>query len=147
MLDRLPANARLVMDAYYFGFDFWNHLIDSGVTFVVRAGKNIDLLDELSMQGKGGSGSIFQNSETKLRAIQIAIAYAGECQAGDPVDAIERLDRLDRRSEVDSCRLSSRTSDKNSKSYPRKKRKRQTGEPNMEPISDELQSLANTRLG
>ena len=63
------------------------------------------------------------------------------------MDAIERLDRLDRRSEVDSCRLSSRTSDKNSKSYPRKKRKRQTGEPNMEPISDELQSLANTRLG
>jgi hypothetical protein len=52
MLDRLPANARLIMDAYYFGFDFWNHLIDSGVTFVVRAGKNIDLLGELSMQGK-----------------------------------------------------------------------------------------------
>lgn len=52
MLDRLPANARLVMDAYYFGFDFWNHLIDSGVTFVIRAGKNIDLLGQLSMQGK-----------------------------------------------------------------------------------------------
>lgn len=51
MLDRLPANARLIMDAYYFAFDFWNHLIDSRVTFVVRAGKNIDLLGKLSMQG------------------------------------------------------------------------------------------------
>lgn len=35
MLDRLPENARLVMDAYYFGFEFWNQLIGSGVTFVV----------------------------------------------------------------------------------------------------------------
>ena len=52
MLERLPSNARLVMDAYYFGFDFWNHLIDSGVTFVVRAGKNIDLLGQLSIKGK-----------------------------------------------------------------------------------------------
>lgn len=52
MLDLLPKNSRLVMDAYYFGFDFWNCLIDHGCTFVVRAGKNIDLLGQLSAQGK-----------------------------------------------------------------------------------------------
>jgi len=28
MLDRLPAGSRLVMDAYYFGFEFWNRLIE-----------------------------------------------------------------------------------------------------------------------
>ena len=41
---------------------------------------------------------------------------------------------------------SSRTSVKNSKSYPRKKRKRQTGEPTIKPINDELQKLANEKL-
>ena len=31
MLKRLPEKSRLVMDAYYFGFQFWNRLIDSGL--------------------------------------------------------------------------------------------------------------------
>ncbi len=52
MLDRLPPNSRLVMDAYYFGYDFWNQLINRSMTFVVRAGKNIDLLGQLSLPGK-----------------------------------------------------------------------------------------------
>ena len=52
MLERLPKDSRLVMDAYYFGFQFWNHLIDHGFTFVVRAGKNIDLLNDLGLEGK-----------------------------------------------------------------------------------------------
>ncbi len=52
MLDRLPKNSRLVMDAYYFGFDLWNCLIDHGYTFVVRAGKNIDLPGSLSDHGE-----------------------------------------------------------------------------------------------
>ena len=52
MLDRLPAGSRLVMDAYYFGFEFWNRLIEQGFTFVVRAGRNIELLDQLRAGGK-----------------------------------------------------------------------------------------------
>jgi len=52
MLDRLPANSHLVMDAYYFGVDFWNQLIAHGVKFVVRVGKNTALLDQLALQGK-----------------------------------------------------------------------------------------------
>jgi hypothetical protein len=52
MLDRLPEKSRLVMDAYYFGFDFWNKLIDQGFSFVVRAGKNIELLNQLGLEGK-----------------------------------------------------------------------------------------------
>jgi hypothetical protein len=40
----------------------------------------------------------------------------------------------------------SRRSDKNSQNYPRKKRKRQTGEPRIKPISEELRQLANNML-
>ena len=41
---------------------------------------------------------------------------------------------------------SSRQSEKNSRTYPRKKRMRQTGEPNIKPINDQLRSLANNML-
>jgi hypothetical protein len=61
----------------------------------------------------------------------------------------QSANKLSLRSELSLCVLaseSSRTSEKNSKSYPRKKRKRQTGEPNVEPINEELQALANMRL-
>lgn len=51
MLEHLPKESRLVMDAYYFGYQFWNQLIDRGFTFVVRAGKNIEVLDSLRASG------------------------------------------------------------------------------------------------
>ncbi|WDQ16495.1 transposase [Rhodopirellula sp. P2] len=47
--------------------------------------------------------------------------------------------------ELSQCVLadeSSRQSEKNSKDYPRKKRKRLTGEPNVKPISKTLRTLA-----
>ncbi len=52
MLKRLPRNARLIMDAYYYGYQFWTQLIDSQFTFVVRVGKNVELLTELGLEGK-----------------------------------------------------------------------------------------------
>lgn len=244
MLDRLPANARLVMDAYYFGFDFWNQLIDSGVTFVVRAGKNIDLLGQLSAQGKvkcrgtlvlywpqnaidaghapivlslvtvmvGRKKMFLLTNELTLSEEQLADLYArrwgvevffrtvkqsyerSKLLSRTPenakqeiqwtllgvwiamtqgarsiptgsrlspvrvrrvfeklVLAVSRLSaqKLNLQAELSRCVLASeasRNSEKNSKDYPRKKRKRQTGEPTIEPISDELQALANTRL-
>lgn len=57
--------------------------------------------------------------------------------------------KLNLQNNLSQCFLadeSSRTSDKNSKSYPQKKRKRQIGEPNIESIAKELQTLANERL-
>ncbi|WP_404310733.1 transposase [Neorhodopirellula lusitana] len=244
MLDRLPDNARLVMDAYYFGFDFWNHLIDSGVTFVVRAGKNIDLLGQLSIKGKvkcrgrlvlywpqnaidaghppivlslvsvmvGRKKMFLLTNELTLSEEQMSDLYARRwgvevffrtvkqsCErskllsrtpenarqeiqwtllgvwiamtqgarsipAGrrmSPVRvmrvfeklvlAVSRLSakKLNLQNALSLCVIadeSSRTSEKNSKDYPRKKRKRQTGEPTVAPICDELQSLAKTRL-
>lgn len=244
MLDRLPANARLVMDAYYFGFDFWNHLIDSGVTFVVRAGKNIDLLGKLSLQGKlkcrgslvlywpqnaidaghapivlslvtvmvGRKKMFLLTNELTLSEEQMADLYArrwgvevffrtvkqsyerSKLRCRTPENAKQEIQwtllsvwialtegarstpagrrlspvrvlrvfeklvlavsrqstqKLSLQHDLSRCVLadeSSRTSEKNSRSYPRKKRKRQTGEPNVEPISEELQTLANTRL-
>lgn len=52
LLDRLPAKARLIMDAYYVGYQFWKLLIEREFTFVVRAGKNVDLLGQLGLSGK-----------------------------------------------------------------------------------------------
>ncbi len=57
--------------------------------------------------------------------------------------------KVNLRRELEGCVIadeSSRHSDKNSKNYPRKKRKRQTGEPNVHPISDELRTQAFATL-
>lgn len=244
MLDRLPENARLVLDAYYFGFDFWNELINHGKTFVVRAGKNIDLLGELSMQGQvkcrgdlvlywpqnaieagrdpivlslvtvmvGRKKMFLLTNELTLTDKQMADLYgqrwgvevffrtvkqsyerakllsrtpenakqelqwtllsiwialsegAASIPAGrrlSPVRVLRQLvklvlavsrhsaQNLNFRYELSGCTLadeSSRNSDKNSSSYPRKKRKRQTGEPTVAPISAELRRIANASL-
>lgn len=51
LLDRLPEGSRLIMDAYYTGYEFWKRLIDDGFTFVVRAGSNVELLSGLKEFG------------------------------------------------------------------------------------------------
>ncbi|EKK03787.1 transposase [Rhodopirellula baltica SH28] len=240
MLNRLPENSRLVMDAYYFGFDFWNCLIDHGVTFVVRAGKNIDLLGQLKLQGKvkcrgtlvlywpqnaidagsppivlslvtvmvGRKKMFLLTNELTLDEDQLAELYAKRwavevffrtvkqsyqraklrsrtpenakqeiqwtligiwmalTEGAQSIPSGERLSpvrvlrvicrlllavsrhshqKLNLHGELSQCVLadeSSRQSEKNSKDYPRKKRKRQTGEPNVKPISKTLRTLA-----
>lgn len=52
LLDRLPDRSRLVMDAYYFGHQFWSRLIAKDFTFVVRAGSNVNLLKDFRKHGK-----------------------------------------------------------------------------------------------
>lgn len=244
MLDRLPPTARLVMDAYYFGFDFWSQLIDRGVTFVVRAGKNIDLLGQLSSTGKvkcrdnvvfywpqtaidagyppivlnlvtvmvGRKKMFLLTNELTLRDDQMASLYARRwgievffrtvkqsferskllsrtpenvrqeiqwtilgvwlalTEGAKSIPAGRRLspvrvlrvvcdlvlavarrsaERIDFRAQLQDCVLadeSSRKTEKNSQSYPRKKRKRQTGEPTVRPIDADLQALANSML-
>ncbi|TVP96915.1 MAG: hypothetical protein EA381_16345 [Planctomycetaceae bacterium] len=47
MLKDLPPGSRLIMDAYCTGFQFWNQIIGHGFKFVVRAGKNVELLNRL----------------------------------------------------------------------------------------------------
>ncbi|QEF99999.1 Transposase DDE domain protein [Stieleria maiorica] len=240
MLDRLPKDSRLVMDAYYFGFKFWNRLIDSGFTFVVRAGKNIDLLGQLRLEGKvkcrgdlvfywpqsaidAGSDPIILSlvtvmvgrkrmflltNELTLTESQLAELYAKrwgievffrtvkqsyerakllsrtpdnakqeiqwtmlgmwmaltegckhipEDRRISPVKVLRALcdlvtnvarrsaNKLNLAQQLSGCVIadeSGRQSDKNSKDYPRKKRKRQTGE----PISDDLRKLAMERI-
>lgn len=51
MLDQMPNRARLILDACYYGYDFWQRLIEKKFTFVMRAGSNIELL--ASFQGMG----------------------------------------------------------------------------------------------
>jgi hypothetical protein len=241
MLDRLPAKSRLVMDAYYFGFDFWNQLIAHGITFVVRVGKNIELLDQLALHGKvkcrgnlvlywpqnaidarqppivlslvtvmvGRKKMYLLTNELELSEQQLAELYSRrwgvevffrtvkqsyerskllsrtpenakqEIQwtilgiwvaltegtksipAGSRLSpvrvlrtisnlvlAVSRIStlKLNLSMQLSSCVIAdetSRRSDKNSHTYPRKKRKRQTGEPNIKPINATLQTLAN----
>lgn len=240
MLDRLPKKSRLVMDAYYFGFQFWNQLIDNGFTFVVRAGKNIDLLGELGLEGKvkcrgdlvfywpqtaidAGSDPIVLSlakvmvgrkrmflltNELTLTEKQLATLYSQRwgvevffrtikqsyerakllsrtpanakqeiqwtllgvwialSEGGRHIPANRRISpvqvlrtlcdlvldaarhstrRVSLAVKLSTCVIAnepSRRSDKNHKDYPRKKRKRQTGEPTVEPISNELRKNA-----
>jgi len=53
MLSSLPKNSRLVMDAFYYGYELWTTLIAQGFTFVVRAGSNIEVTKNLKgLNGK-----------------------------------------------------------------------------------------------
>ena len=54
MLPALPKNSRLVMDAFYYGYELWTALIAQGFTFVVRAGRNIEVTQSL----KGLNGTL-----------------------------------------------------------------------------------------
>ena len=70
---------------------------------------------------------------------------------GNLVLAVSRLSglKLNLSYELSLCMIAdetSRRSDKNSQNYPRKKRKRQTGEPRIKPISEELRQPANNML-
>ena len=47
MLDELPENALLTMDAGFVGYDFWNAILESGRNFLVRVGGNVRLLKGL----------------------------------------------------------------------------------------------------
>lgn len=242
LLDSLPKKSRLVMDAYYFGYQFWNRLIDEGFTFVVRAGKNIDLLGELKLAGKvkcrgdlvlywpqtaidaggdpiplslvqvmvGRKKMFLLTNELDLTEKQLADLYARrwgvevffrtvkqsferskllsrtpanvkqeiqwtllgvwlamtegsqQIPSGrrmspvrvlrtlcDLVSKVAQYSNLKTQLyvELSQCVIadeSNRKSEKNSKDYPRKKRKRQAGEPTVKTISPELRKLALT---
>lgn len=244
MLDCLPLEARLVMDAYYFGYDFWTQLIDRGFTFVVRAGKNIDVLQVLKATGKvkyrnglvlywpqtaidrdakpivlrlvevmvGRKRMFLLTNELELTDQQLSEIYAArwgievffrmikqnleraKLHSRTPENVIIELDwtmlavwyslysaracitpggklsgvkvfrvfvklvirvathsvmRSNIREELSRSIVadeSGRKSGKNSKSYPRKKTKRQTGEPTINELSNELWAKANAML-
>jgi hypothetical protein len=102
----------------------------------------VDLVKRLDAMTEGAKSIPAGNRLSPVRVLRVFEKL---------VLAVSRLSakKLNLHHQLSLCVLaneSSRTSDKNSKSYPRKKRKRQTGEPKMEPISDELQTLANTRF-
>jgi hypothetical protein len=240
MLSRLPHGSRMVMDAYYFGYQFWNRLITDEFTFVVPAGKNIELLDQLREGGKvkcrgnlvlywpqtaidaGGDPIVLSlvevmvgrkrmfllTNELSLSAKQLSSLYSKrwgvevffrlvkqsyerskmesrtpanvelELQwtllgvwmaltlGGQNIPANRRISQIRVLRTICSlvedvarrsvCKLniaiklshcfvadkSSRKSSKNSDNYPRKKRKRQTGEPTVSPLSDQLRKQA-----
>ncbi|HMO16441.1 MAG TPA: IS4 family transposase [Pirellulaceae bacterium] len=244
MLDRLPAGSRLVMDAYYFGYEFWKQLIEGGFTFVVRAGKNIDVLKVLKATGKvkyrnglvlywpqtaidrdakpivlrlvevmvGRKRMFLLTNELELTDQQLSEIYAArwgvevffrmikqnleraKLHSRTPKNVIIELDwtmlaiwyslytaracitpgeklsgmkafrvffkliirvathsvlRSNHRAELSgsvAANESGRKSEKNSRAYPRKKKKRQTGEPTINDLSDELWKKADAML-
>jgi hypothetical protein len=244
MLDCLPPEARLVMDAYYFGYDFWTQLIDGGFTFVVRAGKNIDVHRVLKATGKvkyrdglvlywpqtaidrdakpivlrlvevmvGRKRMVLLTNELDLKDQQLSEIYKArwgievtfrmikqnleraKLDSRTPENVIIEMDwtmlaiwyslysaracikpgeklsgikafraivkliirvatnsslRSNIREELSSSVVadeSGRKSGKNSKGYPRKKRKRETGEPTINELTDELWEKADAIL-
>lgn len=69
MIDKLPPASRLVMDAFYFGYEFWQKLIAKKFTFVVRAGSNLELLKMLGDLGgkiKQRDGLVFYWPENAM---------------------------------------------------------------------------------
>jgi hypothetical protein len=244
MLGQLPRRSRLVMDAYYFGYQFWNRLIAEDFTFVVRAGKNIELLDQLREGGKikckgnlvlywpqnamdaggepiglslvevmvGRKRMFLLTNELSLSDRELSLLYARRwgvevffrtvkqnyersklesrtpanaelelqwtllgvwmalTQGGQNVPPDRRISpiqvlrtiaklvvdvagrgtrKLNLAAKLSKCVIadeSSRQSSKNSDHYPRKNRKRPTGEPIVRPLSDELQQQALSYL-
>lgn len=49
MLDQLPANALVVADAGFVGYDYWKAILDGGRHFVIRVGGNVKLLKRLGV--------------------------------------------------------------------------------------------------
>jgi hypothetical protein len=49
MLGDLPANAMVVADAGFVGYEYWKAIRDSGRHFVVRVGGNVKLLKRLGV--------------------------------------------------------------------------------------------------
>lgn len=245
MLEKLPANSRLILDAYYFGYQFWNRLIEKGFTFVVRAGRNIELLEPLHQLGRvkcqgnlvlywpqnvietGGSPILLSlvevmvgrkkmfllTNELELCDQQLSMLYAKRWgievffrtvkqsydrakmesripknveheidwtllgvwmaltiagkhipkgKRASPIKVLRTLCRLvldvarksarmlDLAKALEVCFIadeSNRTSEKNSKTYPRKKRKKSTGDPKILAIPEPLMELASKKLG
>ena len=53
LLFTLPAGALLLADAGFVGYDFWNRIVGSGRSFLVRVGGNVRLIEGVHLQCKG----------------------------------------------------------------------------------------------
>lgn len=79
MVDTLPANALLLMDAGYRGYDLLGSLIQGGRDFIVRVGCNVTLLRKLGYYVREHDGIVYlwpdsrrrHNEPLVLRCVQI----------------------------------------------------------------------------
>lgn len=54
LLPTLPPEALLLADAGFTGYEFWNRVIESGRSFLVRVGSNVRLIEGVSMKRQTG---------------------------------------------------------------------------------------------
>lgn len=59
MLDDLPKDTLLVMDAGFTGFDLLSDLVKHGISFLVRVGRNVRLLTELGSYRREGKSTVY----------------------------------------------------------------------------------------
>ena len=52
LLNTLPSEAMLLADAGFVGYDFWNRIIQSGRSFLIRVGSNVRLIEGMHLQCK-----------------------------------------------------------------------------------------------
>jgi len=69
MIAGLPADALVVADAGFFGYDFWSELLSSGREFVIRVGGNVRLLRKLGIVAESyGTIYLWPDSSAKRQA-------------------------------------------------------------------------------
>lgn len=68
----LPANALLVMDGGFVGYDFWKELLENEMAFVVRVGGNVRLLKQLGFV-RESHGTIYLWPDKNARGGQLPL--------------------------------------------------------------------------
>lgn len=54
LLPTLPPDTLLLADAGFTGYEFWNRIIESGRSFLIRVGSNVRLIEGVSMKRQSG---------------------------------------------------------------------------------------------
>lgn len=87
MLDTLPSNALIVVDAGFVGYDLWKTILGGGREFLIRVGSNVNLITSLVREGAvRREGNIVwlwpdkqrQKKESPLRLRLITIKKGGQ---------------------------------------------------------------------
>jgi hypothetical protein len=74
LLNTLPAEALLLADAGFTGYDFWDRIVGSGRSFLIRVGGNVRLIEGAHLQCKGdGVVWVWPDQQQKRRCKPLAL--------------------------------------------------------------------------
>jgi IS4 transposase len=100
LLGTLPADALLVADAGFVGYDFWDRVVRSGRSFLIRVGSNVRLVEGVHLQCRGDHVVwVWPDQQQKRRRRPLVLRLITLTDSRNrtmhlPTDVLER-DRLD----------------------------------------------------